>query len=55
MLGKGNIEKNHLWEEVTTYTLTDKVDLVYHAFKKTNLKGNIECRQKKCLHHSVDF
>lgn len=49
------MEKNHLWEEITIYILTDKADLLFHAFKKAKLKGNIECRQKKCLCHPANF
>ena len=48
-------EKNHSQEEITTYTLIDRADLLYYAFKKGKLNGNPEYRQKKYLCHHANL
>lgn len=41
ILSIGNIgEKNHSQEEITTYTLPDKADLLHYTFEKAKLIGN---------------
>lgn len=45
ILNKGTMGgKNHSQEEITTYTLIDKADLLCYAFKKGKLNGNPEYR-----------
>lgn len=42
IFSKGNTEKNHSQEEITTYILTDNADLLYYAFEKVKLNRNTE-------------
>lgn len=47
--------KNHSQEKITTSILINNADLLYYAFNKAKMKGNIEYRQEIRLYHHASL